>query len=570
MHSPGLPGSKLICFKRFRLDDARALVKVLSAICLIVIGAFVHQPASAAQTPAAAPPLLTGNVCDSQDSIVAWYATQQSNAPISVPIDQPYKPDDLIALHDKMLSTCQDPQFNPWSYDYRVRLLKRAGIDILMSKDGGVTPHQRIEILNDYGFYLTKAQEFTDAIKVLGKVIELSPNRTVAWLNLGDAYRAMIGNPLRQDGMSGASSFADTWQEKVHDTERAIRSYQKYSSLTSHPTTESKDFLALNVLNAPSSSVCQYVVAFANAGREKEIYGHPFPVDLLGDGTKYFVYSASQGTAQYPTIFATTSPTDDAYAYGGDSDVEFSPLTDRWGGASGAEFLLFPFKGKFYVVDNEPSSIAGTLLPNQVVAPNAGRICGITQHYKSTLSINNDHKICDPFLKGKVFDKIEDDSDYDQTGAVQDADSITLPGQVPADNIAEMAGYHTDGHVGLESALNADLFNDGKPVLVDYFRIDSGAGPGCSAYGVGLYDPKANEVLRSLLSTEILKTEASTVNCDGVSTFLINFRNRVYLETDRGQSNSGEPSGEAIYEVRDNHVFTVCKIDTKITLTADR
>ncbi len=481
-----------------------------------------------------------------------------------------YNPQNLVALHNKLLSSCQNQKYSPWDYDFRARLLVEAGVNELMTGSGGVTPHQRVEILNDYGFYLFKAEEYPASIGILKEVLLLSPQRTVGWLNLGDDYRAMISNPTRQDGRSNFP-YGNTWSEKVGATRMAISAYQKYLKLASHPDQSVINFLQLNVLTAPSANVCEYVAAYANAGRESEIYGDPFPVDLLGDGVKYYVYSASQGTGHYPNIFATTTPVDNPYFYGGDSAVDFSPLDSQ--GESLENYLLFPFKGKYYVVDDEPvllkSDYGPVYAPVQIIAPNQGQICSISQSYKFSLSADEDHRICDPFLHGHVFTKVDESGDTEVVASsTQDSPNNIPLGQIKNDNIAEMAGFHTDGDVDLMSVFSADLLNNGKPVMMDSFSIASGAGPGCDAFGVGLYDPSKQDVLRSALSTAILKTEASTVNCDGAKSFLINIKGKTYLETDRSEHPLDIP-GEAIYEVKNNTLETVCRIDMHIISKAN-
>lgn len=44
------------------------------------------------------------------------------------------------------------------------------------------------KILNDKAYYLEQAKYYQESILILSKVIEITPSRTVAYINLGDAY----------------------------------------------------------------------------------------------------------------------------------------------------------------------------------------------------------------------------------------------------------------------------------------------------------------------------------------------------------------------------------------------
>ncbi len=54
--------------------------------------------------------------------------------------------------------------------------------------DNGGGGSRQVKYMNDYGFFLQKAGASKDAVKILEKVVRVAPSRTVAWLNLADAY----------------------------------------------------------------------------------------------------------------------------------------------------------------------------------------------------------------------------------------------------------------------------------------------------------------------------------------------------------------------------------------------
>jgi TolA-binding protein len=47
---------------------------------------------------------------------------------------------------------------------------------------------ENVNIYNDIGFFLEQGDKYADAVSVLEEVVKAVPNRTVAYINLGDAY----------------------------------------------------------------------------------------------------------------------------------------------------------------------------------------------------------------------------------------------------------------------------------------------------------------------------------------------------------------------------------------------
>jgi tetratricopeptide (TPR) repeat protein len=61
--------------------------------------------------------------------------------------------------------------------------------DLLTPQLASFAVKSKIEILNDYGFFLEQANRASEAIPVLGKVVAFDATRTPAYLNLADAYQ---------------------------------------------------------------------------------------------------------------------------------------------------------------------------------------------------------------------------------------------------------------------------------------------------------------------------------------------------------------------------------------------
>src|SRR6266849_5793576 len=71
-----------------------------------------------------------------------------------------------------------------------IKILEDAGIKgVLEQKPADMKRDAYVRLLNDYGFYLSEAADTSAgrgvAIDLLEKVIQLSPDRAVAYLNLG-------------------------------------------------------------------------------------------------------------------------------------------------------------------------------------------------------------------------------------------------------------------------------------------------------------------------------------------------------------------------------------------------
>jgi tetratricopeptide (TPR) repeat protein len=109
-----------------------------------------------------------------------------------------------------------------------IDMLEQAGIkDILQKRPSDIEKAAYINLLNDYGFFLSESSSrYKDAIPVLQKVIALAPKRHAAYLNLGDAYRK--------------ATFGPTDPTKQEFQELAIRNYKEYARLLKEKGLESE------------------------------------------------------------------------------------------------------------------------------------------------------------------------------------------------------------------------------------------------------------------------------------------------------------------------------------------
>ncbi|MTI58605.1 MAG: hypothetical protein FH762_01225 [Firmicutes bacterium] len=64
--------------------------------------------------------------------------------------------------------------------------------DIIDFRPNSISEGTYVLILNNYGFYLSKTEDrYQEAVPILERVIEISPKRSVAYLNIGDVYNKM-------------------------------------------------------------------------------------------------------------------------------------------------------------------------------------------------------------------------------------------------------------------------------------------------------------------------------------------------------------------------------------------
>lgn len=85
---------------------------------------------------------------------------------------------------------------------------------ILKEKPKLYTDFQYVLLLNNYAYYLSETDRYEEAMPIIEKVIKLSPNRAVAYLNLGDCYDKRYKNSKNEK-----------------DKENSIKNYKKYISL---------------------------------------------------------------------------------------------------------------------------------------------------------------------------------------------------------------------------------------------------------------------------------------------------------------------------------------------------
>jgi hypothetical protein len=176
----------------------------------------------------------------------------RAHADTATPICRPVKPmPDIPIVPGVVIDTekCLEAHYNPrdptTNYDQMAFTLQWAGARGLLAGAQGLSLHQRVLILNDYAFWEFKTNNVVampDVIRILKLVVSLSPNRTAAWLNLGDAYRYEIemGFPPDENFQRGI-----TPKQKAELAAEALDAYQHYLALSHAPMQRVRDYVAL-------------------------------------------------------------------------------------------------------------------------------------------------------------------------------------------------------------------------------------------------------------------------------------------------------------------------------------
>jgi Ankyrin repeats (3 copies)/Ankyrin repeat len=193
--------------------------------------------------------------------LAALYAVSigRAYADTPAPVCRPAKPSPnnpidpalLIVVPATVIATdkCLEEHYNPndltTNYDQMAFTLQWVGTRSLLAGAQGLSVHQRVLILNDYAFWEFKTNnvvEMPDVIRILKLVVSLSPNRTAAWLNLGDAYRYEIemSFPPDENFQRGI-----TPQQKAELAAEALDAYQHYLALSPAPMQRVRDYVAL-------------------------------------------------------------------------------------------------------------------------------------------------------------------------------------------------------------------------------------------------------------------------------------------------------------------------------------
>jgi len=393
-----------------------------------------------------------------------------------------------------------------WSLPERlIAQFEDAGAASLLASDAaGLSPDERIQLLNAYGFWLGQSVESERAVPVLRKAVELAPDRADVQLNLAEAARKSLGRVV-------------PYEEKQDLSRTVVAAYAAYRRLSDEDAPGAADFAALNIADASFSDVCAYVAAFYNRGRQGEIFADAGPIDISNDGLIDELRITSQGSAHVPIIEPE------------ESDINFFYPKQLW---SYHQIHFVPFKTKAYVlyqIDDGPQS---------VVEANVGPVCSFDWHFKAALVESHDPNLCADAVRGTEFSRVPTTSEELPTIPL---DTFRIPSE----------------QTRFLSAATIDIGDE--LVRVGYFEITSSAGPGCQFSGVTFLD--GNDIERSPRNRTLLEAQDRLRDCRGSTAFLIQVADEALVEVDGGSAYQRETPPRTLLRVQGGKVEPLCRVE---------
>lgn len=423
-------------------------------------------------------------------------------------------------------------------YSHLATMLEDAGVKSLLDEN---VPERmprvvRAAILNDYGFWLSKAGNPKSAIPVLQKVTRLDPDRVVSWLNLADVVHSSITR-------------ASTWEEKAALATVGLQAYAGYQQRTARRLPAAEEFEFLYANPSIGNDVCTYVAAFYTRGREAELWGYPDPVDIAGDGTLRHVYIFDQGTAHIPVILSSRKeiPEQDRLVESFNKDEVDFDRTDQSQLENGSwpELHMLPFRGGYYLVYQEDGG------PVAIVKPNAGTVCRFNRSFTPELTENRAPAICREAVDGKIFDKISDKPLPSEEIAVDEQSGLPSLGDRP--------------HFQRYSDVSLDP--KGPPGRIGYYEFSSGAGPGCGLNGIAFLD--GDRLENSARAKALSEAQENLRDCRGSTVSLIRAHGENLIEWQGGRALQRRVPPRTLLRLVGEKIEPVCRVEQRPTYSRD-
>lgn len=445
--------------------------------------------------------------------------------------------DSLLKAHERALqlyNATVDPIARYGRSQESAEILEAAGISAAVKKKPQeLTGKQYAHILNDYALFLMQNQSrLGDAIQALRVAVKADPKRVVAYLNLGDALRVHM-------------SKAKNYKDKVIATTEIKRAYTQYKKLSVKSNETIESFLHFNLVDAPQSSICEYIAAYVNAGRFNELlgdgsglYGDSTVVDLNGDGKTERVQITYEGTAHYPYMQVFDLKSGAAVGIS-EPDKDFNgPWADSIG--------LVPFNGQTYVLHYR---IGGYPVLLTSINENFQEqiICRFANEPVETVGKGSvDKKLCAVILKEghpSYLPFMEEHSVNPQANELIEAST-------------EKAGM-------------VDVDNDGKEEPIVAIQYASGAGAGCdynyfallNSERTSLASGRVRDLLVQMQGLEQVHFRHPVPSCRGNITGWFHLNGITYYETKfRGDyPSSGLSAFHDVSYIIDDGVHKVCE-----------
>lgn len=423
----------------------------------------------------------------------------------------------LIRVHSEALAEFLTRPVYSRGSPPTLRALEAAGALRLM--DGsldGISGPTRVRILNDYGYMLDVSSEPERAVRILRKVVELSPGRTVAHLNLADALHNAVSKAASDDDK------ASLWQE-------ASAEYSRYRELSGKDAPKASALTAFDLPKSLKSaaSVCDYVAeAFNHEGGE--LIGTKQGSVVVNGETKSFSVTGNPTSCGYPYIKVDDDDDNDILA---ESKIDQSAfqVEDNVDGFNVYRIRIVPFRGKSYVVGIIHDG------PSQIVDPGRGSVCTFRRSFTPKLVENSSPALCQIFSDGKLKDRV--DWQPIDTGAV-------------APRLPEIQNFDGYADVALEGAVVKSR--------IGHFDGSSTQGCGCEYHGVALIDGATGLQDEPNKSLQILQSKWWF--CDGADAAVVSSNGSSYIELISGRALQRANPERALLRLAKGKFEPVCRI----------
>ena len=385
-----------------------------------------------------------------------------------------------------------------------VNVLEAAGIKQSIDKiPQGMSNLTLAGILNDYGFFLSKSFRNKEAVEIFERVIQLNPDRTVAYLNLGDSLRSQLPT-------------AASPQEKIEMTKRIKSAYQQFKQHGGQYTTEINSFMTFNIVDFPKMDICEYIATYTNQGRLREILGSgESVVKADGKGTMR-VNIETQGTANMPSLSLIDNNTNQEITQADENAMSDDDDETRWV----ENIAVVPFSDGHHLLYFNDGDLLVSSSPIGLAQKN-GHSCKFKTHLRETFDEkSSNQEIC------RLLQK----PDRPSYVAFDDPDSVD-------DKAIQSAGMYETSDRG---AGHVDFDNDGTDEYLAYLQYASGAGRGCdynffdllNTKGDGFSTSKKRALLRKLQGVgDMPHVRHPVPSCSGNATGWFQYNGITYFET---------------------------------------
>jgi hypothetical protein len=410
----------------------------------------------------------------------------------------------------------------PSIFDMLAARLGDAGAREALGKSGDqLKQWGLVSVLNNWGNWQSRGTEPAAAIATFQRMVEISPDRAMAWRNLGDAARASLSGALAEP-------------ERTRLTKLALDAYSTYHKLGAHEDPEVADFIAFNALNAPHEDVCHLVAEYYSRGRQHEIAGISQPVDVNGSGRKLDLTVQFGGSLVIPHV-RVIGEKGEALP----SEPAFGLASTENNAGAMSNIVLVPSGGAVYAVTESQGA------PLALRDWSGRQICHFSARYTASIRQSKDAELCKDLLAGPL-------------APVAPTETLSPPRPTPV----EIKGSGQDFWAqvsggGITSLLDVDLSESGQ---TDHIGSFIGYRPhgDCHYAGVTLLD--GDRAQDSPRNTALLKAQWDLADCRNSSAAVVSAEGRPYVEIDSGLMRNHEIPRRTLLRVTGTGVQSVCSI----------